>query len=677
MKTHDGRGRDSLRLTLFAVALAGQVVAASHASALVRDGEGFDPRRIPIELQSWWIPNFGHIHAGTRLPLGQSVSGTLEFDVRVVLHNNPSHLSELRIDDDDGVRLRIPLDHECPYDGSTGSSCAFNVPVALDTTKLRDGWRELRIRAQTDTPDDNRYLNSSGIPIHVDNGGSPSDYDRWCENRSLIGRGWYDEFGYTNAVIECVPLEPVSGVHTFWVRAQKDSERLTVALDKTHAIPAVGPWGPQAMLPGSILFDGEGDFQDWVPVEIDTATLADGWHTLAVTSRSPETGTSECSYCSGELNRSAGVAKIWFYARNGTEAPPPTSEDDEPDGGEPDGGEPDGGEPDGGEPDGGEPDGGEPDGGEPDGGEPDGGEPDGDTPGDGESDPEPPGGVPGMETVTLEVGDEHRTVELAGAYVSPVVVCSASYANNHLPVVVRVSAVTENGFDVRLQNPGDDVVEAEQVSCLVVEEGVWTVDGHRFEAVRYVSGVTDDNDRWDAETQGYGHDYAEPVVVGQVMSENNPRWSVFWARGTDRKSPPSPGVLATGKTVCEDDELHREPETIGFIVFDAAHGSIAGVEFEAAVGRDRVRGAVQRAPYIYRFDAPFDVEPSVAVVSLAGMDGRNGGWAQLHGSPATTTDMLLLSVDEDQVGDAERRHTNEQVGYVVFAEPFVLLPSGE
>jgi len=289
-----------------------------NAYALVSDGEPFDPGRMPVELQAWWTPNFGHIHAGTRLPLGQVVSGTLNFDVRIVLHDNPSHLVELRIDDDGGVRKRIPLDLDCPYDGVTSTNCAFNVPVSLDTTQMQDGWRELRIRGTTDTPDGKRFLNSSGIPINVQNGGSDSNYNRWCNNTSLIGRSWYEGFGYTNAIIECVPLQPISGVHTFRVRAQQASEHLEVALDKTHFIPAVGPWPAQQPTLGEILFDADGDFGSFFPITIDTRNLSDGWHTLAVTSTGPNGGPSQCSYCQGEINKPKGVAKIWFFVQNGS-----------------------------------------------------------------------------------------------------------------------------------------------------------------------------------------------------------------------------------------------------------------------------------------------------------------------------------------------------------------------
>ena len=49
---------------------------------------------------------------------------------------------------------------------------------------------------------------------------------------------------------------------------------------------------------------------------------------------------------------------------------------------------------------------------------------------------------------------------------------------------------------------------------------------------------------------------------------------------------------------------------------------------------------------------------------MAGVNGADGGWAQVHGPTLATTTSLFLSIDEDQIGDPERDHVAEQVGYV-------------
>ena len=280
-----------------------------------------------------------------------------------------------------------------------------------------------------------------------------------------------------------------------------------------------------------------------------------------------------------------------------------------------------------------------------------------------------------LESDGVTLGATPLTVNLTNSYFGPVVVATVQYLNNSTPVVTRVSNVTSTSFDVRLQNPSGGAVAAENVSYLVVEEGTWTIDGVAVEAQKYTSTVTDDNNSWVGEVQTYNQTYTNPVVLGQVMSENDPNFSVFWDQGTARDNPPSATALTSGKTVCEDTNSSRLDETIGFIVFEAGQGTIGGVEFESALGADTVLGVTNGAPNTYTFNTVFSSAPTVANVEMAGVDGGNGGWAQLHGATAATTTSLFLSIDEDQIGDTERNHTTEQVSYVVFAGPVVYPPA--
>ncbi|MGB2985870.1 MAG: agmatine deiminase family protein, partial [Phycisphaerae bacterium] len=276
-----------------------------------------------------------------------------------------------------------------------------------------------------------------------------------------------------------------------------------------------------------------------------------------------------------------------------------------------------------------------------------------------------------LESGTATVGGTAVTVNLTNTYDSPVVVCSIQYDNNSTPVVTRVTNVTSSSFDVYLQNPSGGAVATENVSYLVVEEGIWTIDGVNIEAQTYLSTVTDENNSWVGEAQSYGQSYTNPVVLGQVMSNNDADWSVFWCQGTARTNPPVASALRTGKTVCEDTDTTRANETVGFIVFERGHGTIGGVAFEALVGADSVMGVSDSPPYTYTFDTSFSSAPAVAVTTMAGMDGGNGGWSYSHGSTLATTTTLYLSIDEDQIGDTERNHTTEQVGYVVFETSLV------
>ena len=275
-----------------------------------------------------------------------------------------------------------------------------------------------------------------------------------------------------------------------------------------------------------------------------------------------------------------------------------------------------------------------------------------------------------LEFGVVTVGGDPVIVNLENTYGIPVVVCSVQYNNNSIPVVTRVSSVTSTSFNVRLQNPSGGSVAAENVSYIVVEEGTWTIDSVRIEAQTYLSTVTDDASNWVGEVQSYGQIYTNPVVIGQVMSQNDPDWSVFWCQGSSLEEPPSAAALTTGKTVAEDTDTARADETIGFIVFEAGHGTIDGIEFEAFLGADSVQGVDDSPPFEYTFNTAFVTTPEIIVNTMAGINGPNGGWAQTHGSTAATNTSQYLSIDEDQIGDTERNHIAEQVGYVVFdADP--------
>ncbi|UCG16610.1 MAG: hypothetical protein JSV19_00965 [Phycisphaerales bacterium] len=284
---------------------------------------------------------------------------------------------------------------------------------------------------------------------------------------------------------------------------------------------------------------------------------------------------------------------------------------------------------------------------------------------------------PRLECGVVAVGDSAITVTLDNTYDSPVVVCSVQYDNNTLPVVTRVGNVTATSFDVRLQNPSGNPVTTDNVSYLVIEEGVTTIDGVEFEAWTYTSTVVDLNLSWVGELQRHKRNHVNPVVLGQVMTENDPDWSVFWCQGAAVGDPPSPTLLRSGKHVGSDLDVTRSPETIGIIVTEAGHSTIDGVAFEARLGDATVQGVDNTPPYPYLFDTAFATAPTVAVLSQAGMIGADGSWAQAYGPTLSTTTTLNLSLDEDQLGDTERRHTGERVAYAVFEAPLAYPSVGD
>jgi hypothetical protein len=275
-----------------------------------------------------------------------------------------------------------------------------------------------------------------------------------------------------------------------------------------------------------------------------------------------------------------------------------------------------------------------------------------------------------VRTTVSNVGSTAWTsVDLGRTYVSPVVIATPIYPDGAMvPVVTRIRNASGSGFEVRIERTDG---HAEAVSCdvsiVAVEAGVYTQadNGVTMEAVRFTSDVTAENNNWTGEVRSYQNTYANPVVLGQVMSANDPDWSVFWCQGANRTSPPNASNLVVGKTVCEDPDTTRADEIIGYIVVESGTGTIDGVAYSTGLGADTVLGyGDDNTGYSYSISGLSTA--SAAALSQAGMDGGNGGWAVLVGSNAMTSTSLRLEIDEDQLHDSERNHTTEQVGYIVF-----------
>jgi subtilisin-like proprotein convertase family protein len=272
-----------------------------------------------------------------------------------------------------------------------------------------------------------------------------------------------------------------------------------------------------------------------------------------------------------------------------------------------------------------------------------------------------------------------KTVTLPHNYTSMVIVASPNYDKNDAPAVVRIRNANGNSFEFAVQQTTNSAnptfVSGVPIHYTVMEEGVYDNpgDGYRLEAVKFNSTVTDENNSWSGESRSYGQSYSNPVVVGQVMSFNDPDWSVFWAAGGSRTSPPSSSALTVGKHVGEDSDTTRASETVGYFVIEAtATAQIEGLPIAAGVSSDFVRGAENVTNSTgYEVDYGVAFNSKAAVVSNAGMDGGDGGWAVLYGNNpvAPGTGKVNVAVDEDQIRDSERRHTTEQVAYFVIDPP--------
>ncbi len=260
-------------------------------------------------------------------------------------------------------------------------------------------------------------------------------------------------------------------------------------------------------------------------------------------------------------------------------------------------------------------------------------------------------------------------VDLGYAYINPVLIATPYITDSSAPPVsVRVRNAAGSSVELRLNrlDGASDPVTMD-VSLVAVEQGTYTVanNGVKMEAVKFTSTVTAKKGSWIAEARTYQNTYTNPIVIGQVMSANDAAWSEFWCKGATQTSPPSANEFSVGKQVGEDPNTTRVDETIGYIVIEAGSGQISGIDYIAGLGNDTVLSTGDTSTgYTYSITGLSTV--SAAALSQAGMDGADGSWAALYGATPLTPTTLTIAVDEDKLGDSERKHTTEQVSYILF-----------
>lgn len=243
---------------------------------------GYPEPRVFIESQAWWRPlgqtGFGeHIHLGTCFPIGQMVRGTLELDLRVMLHDQlpGSRVTLLRAGTESVTLLEQSIDLR--PDASGHATAWYH--VGLDTRKVAEGRREFRFTANMSArPDGKRQFETSGWQTTVDNDPAVAG-SNYRSHLGIEARGWYSGANYTNARLDAPPPATVSGTWTFNVRLDAGSGGTPVTAHSVHVDPDF-----HAGSAGRVLRSGVGAYRG--AVSIDTKTLTNGRHKLVLISHS-------------------------------------------------------------------------------------------------------------------------------------------------------------------------------------------------------------------------------------------------------------------------------------------------------------------------------------------------------------------------------------------------------
>ncbi len=280
-----------------------------------------------------------------------------------------------------------------------------------------------------------------------------------------------------------------------------------------------------------------------------------------------------------------------------------------------------------------------------------------------------------LEIKRVNVGAAWQTIALENTYTEAVPVCTYNLPSASAPsAITRIRNVTSTSFDVRLQQfENSSIVTASDVHCVIADVGAHNSGGLKYEARKVLStgtsglavgwgvGTTEDV------TASITQIYADPHVVGQVMSFNDVNASAFWnfdceTRGNGAFFSGQSDGICVGKHIGQINGT-RASETLGYIVIEAGSGTVNDISFAAAVGPDTGAGVGNNPPFSYSVSGDFEI----GVLASQGEDGGQGGWSILFGSDPLPSGQINWAIDEETVaGDTSRTHTTENVGYWVF-----------
>ncbi|MBE9559344.1 MAG: DUF11 domain-containing protein [Proteobacteria bacterium] len=278
--------------------------------------------------------------------------------------------------------------------------------------------------------------------------------------------------------------------------------------------------------------------------------------------------------------------------------------------------------------------------------------------------------TPDLEVITIpNVGASFQIINLQNTYSGAIPICTYNLpAAGSIPATVRIQNITSNSFEVKIQKAASSGTEtAGDVHCMISEAGEFTVGGMHWEAGSHTPNVTSGRSNYGvkaADTVTPVATFTTPVVLHQVISNNDTRWSASWTYSNSSGNPPTAANIHVGKQIAGDTDTVRADEAIGYIIAETGSGAENGVNYKLALGADTILG-VDNGVRNYALGTAY----RHGIASQNAMDGGDGGWAVMLGATPLAGNQIGLAVDEDTIGDGERAHTTEQVAYWVF-EPF-------
>ncbi|GGA34691.1 hypothetical protein CYANOKiyG1_52100 [Okeania sp. KiyG1] len=247
---------------------------------------------------------------------------------------------------------------------------------------------------------------------------------------------------------------------------------------------------------------------------------------------------------------------------------------------------------------------------------------------------------------------EIQTVSLSHNFTAPVVLAlPPSFLGSH-PVAVRLSNITSNSFDVRLQEPSnfDGTHTTETLSFIVLEAGQWKLDdGTVLEVGVHNTSTTVGRNLGSSsfDTVNFSSEFgASPVVFTELQTSNGPDF-VYTRQ--------QPATTDSFQVAMQEEEIktdgHTE-ETIGWLAIEASDtGNWSGHKYQAQI----VSGIQENFVNIGLSGYEEGPQLIAAIATYNGPDSAGLRYQNL------TNNGVEIKIEEETSLDEETDHTTENV----------------
>ena len=256
-----------------------------------------------------------------------------------------------------------------------------------------------------------------------------------------------------------------------------------------------------------------------------------------------------------------------------------------------------------------------------------------------------------LEAGEIEVDGQWKTVSFDQPFDAPVVIANGLSYSGQDPAVIRIRNVTQNGFEVRVQEWDylDGNHPSEKVNYVVVESGTYELPGGtRVEAGRFTANAVSSFAAVPFK-QSFG---TVPVVMTTITTANEGDTVTMRLRN-----------ISTTKFDyrMQEQEMNSKQhvsEEAGYIAWEPSAGSVDDLVFEIGRTSDSIKQDFQAVSFYEPFTSP--------PVFVAGMQTTDGGDTATVRCQNKQTDGIDIKVEEEQSRDTEMNHTTEVIGYMVF-----------